>query len=209
MRRKTYFGFPVVITLLLYFMVVPLLPWVDFRRFSPIVLISLEDARNYFNVVAAFAAAVIGVSGLFLGYFYYQDRKLHDTLVRASALRVTRLEFFLDELGNYDKSVQRIMRHLPQSGSELDAERLTVDRSFDNITTMLELGESLLGMTKNEMKELLAVHSFVDNCELIMRSPYEDFKKASMIGIESQYAPLIRSAFRICYTCIARHDRAP
>ncbi len=193
--------------LITYYTVLPLFPWIELDQLVSYRLRNLDDARNYYTVVSAVVTTLIGTSGLFLGYFYFENRKLHDTRARATTERVKRLELLLSELDNYDASVMKIMRRLSRDGNELGRERLALERSFDKTATMLEVGEALFGMTSVELIEVLSVESYVDKCDLIVKAPFEDLKKADMAETERLYAPLIRSARRVCYNCIAKHDK--
>jgi len=167
------------------------------NRFSS----SLEDARNYYSVVSSSFGVIIGVLGLILGYLYYRNRNQFEAETKERENKRKHLKIFMAELNNYDKFVHKVLSISVRDEFELRGVRDEIDRSFDIIVSMLEGEEKLdlLGLTKEDVNEIIKVHSFVDKSSSISHCPHKDLDLNKLYPIKDQYIELIKKARQKCY----------
>jgi len=160
---------------------------------------SLDDARNYYSVISSSFGVIIGVLGLILGYLYYHNRNQFEAETKDGEYKRKHLEIFMAELNNYDRFVHKILSISVRDEIELRGVRDDIDRSFDIIVSMLEEGLDLLGLTKEDMDEIIKVNSFVDKSKLISHCSYGELDLDKLYPIRDRYAELIKNARRKCY----------
>lgn len=169
-----------------------------FDKNLPIVHLSqiTTICSNVSDVLMASLAAV----GLLLGYYYYKSRvELDDNTERKRRVR-KRMQFLLDELVSYDLFVKKILYFLIEDSKDLTLNRYRVEDTFDRIASWLEHNDKLFGFSNDEIKDILAVNSFVDKNDLITTEEFEslDSKRAALLAIKPEYAYLFRKARFVC-----------
>jgi hypothetical protein len=160
---------------------------------------NLEAARNYYSVVSSILGVIVGVAGLTLGCFYYHNRNSVEADNKKRDLKRRRMEVFIDELDTYDNLIHRILTLSINNEQELRLTRAELTRSFELIESMLEQGLDLLGFDTVDMNEILKVNSYIDKCNLIMHSRFDELDLSHLYPIKDRYVELIKNARRKCY----------
>ena len=108
---------------------------------------------------------------------------------------------FIQELNGYDLDVQKILSMAFADDAELKRIRLEKEWHFDIIEAMMD--EKLLGFSSQDMRLILRVNSFVDNCDQISHLPREQMDKEILYILKEQYSNRIKKARRICFLRLA------
>lgn len=111
------------------------------------------------------------------------------------------LDLFIQELNGYDLDVQKILSMAFADDAELKRIRLEKEWHFDIIEAMMD--EKLLGFSSQDMRLILRVNSFVDNCDQISHLPREQMDKEILYILKEQYSNRIKKARRICFLRLA------
>lgn len=159
----------------------------------------MEAGRNYYQILSSIFSIIFGIIGLVLGYFYYKDKKnFENNNLKNQSIR-QRLELLLEELDKYDSNVLSIINNLCRDDHELTLARTLIKSSNEKIVVMLELNHILFELSNDEIKDILAIHSFIDNNVLIMEQTIEKLNKNNLDENRDVYLDLIRKARKICY----------
>lgn len=160
---------------------------------------NLEVARNYYSVISSVLGVIVGVAGLALGCFYYNNRNSFEAENKKRDLKRRRMEVFIAEVANYDSLIHKILTLSIKDEQELRLVRAEIVRSFELIETMLEQGLDLLGFDQADMDDILKVNSYIDKCRLIMHSNFTELDLNHLYPIKDRYIELIKNARRRCY----------
>lgn len=162
------------------------------------VLSNLSDLRNYFSIFSSVVGFIITITGLLLGFFYYWDRHKKDGIKNNAEKRDRVINYILNELIEYDKSVDQIYYCEIKSDKELAKARSKINRSYENIQLYLEEHDNLLQLKEESIQNIISVHSYVEQSDLIMLSKLKDLKEANLSESRDLYIEKILKAKRVC-----------
>ncbi len=117
--------------------------------------------------------------------------------------RRAHLSLFIQELNDYDLTVQKIINFSFGNQSELDQIRSDKERHFEIIQDMMEDGLRLLGFSRNDVSAIIRVNSFVDKNELISHLTFPDLTRDSLQNQKLRYLDLIRKARRAAFLLLS------
>ncbi len=158
-----------------------------------------DNAKNYYTALSYGFGVIFGTIGLFLGYFYYTNRKKFESDIKRMENRRAHLNLFIQELNDYDLTVQKNINFSFGNQSELDQIRSDKERHFEIIQDMMEDGLRLLGFSRNDVSAIIRVNSFVDKNELISHLTFPDLTRNSLQNQKLRYLDLIRKARRAAF----------
>lgn len=185
----------------LYYILVPV--FLDFHSaVKPRHLFNLDDARNYYTALGSVIGSIIGISGVVLGFFYYFHRLNNDSSIARQEHRKRRLDVLLLEIYRYDSYVNKIVNLCIRDELDLKETRASIDRSYEYLLSILECQKDLLGFKDGEIRMILRVHSFVEQCPMIMNAHFEEFDYDKMYLNKDRYLELMRNALRICHSSL-------
>jgi hypothetical protein len=162
----------------------------------------MDYARNYYAVLSSVSGIMLGIIGIILGYFYFDNRIQMDEFIQKRDRRGKRLETFISKLDQCDENVHRILAHAVSNDSELTLVRTYIQIIFENITSMLDNSEELLGITKDDVRIILKVNSFVDNNDIITRYSFSDLSITDISTVREDYIEQMRAARNVCFQSI-------
>ena len=162
----------------------------------------LQTARNYYQILSSVLTILFSIVGLILGYFYYIN-KIETDANNAKRERIRkRLDSLIAELNEYDDLVNTIICLNVKDKDELKFIRNKINRSNEQISSQLEQGDTLFGLSKDEIKTIIRIHSFVEQNPFLMEVDYDELIKSdqSLIWIiKNDYTERMQEARRICY----------
>jgi len=151
-------------------------------------IITLDDAKNYYPIISAILGSIVGLTSIVAGAYYYFDKE-----------RRNKISLLKQEIEKYDESTLDILELVVKNDEELERKRNTIIRASERIELMLDDETGFLPFSRNAAKKILALNSFVDKNELLMRSNFELISKASMISVKDLYLDIAKTAKIICY----------
>jgi hypothetical protein len=149
---------------------------------------TLDELQKYFAILNTFTTLLIGFLGLIVGIYYYYDKES----------RRPKLKFLLDELNSYDQLLIDLFNMTFMNQKELDILRGKISRGFEMIVLILEAGYSALKFSKDDTRAILRVNSFVDNSEVMMRTPFDLLNEINLLEKQDTCIELIKSAKWVC-----------
>jgi hypothetical protein len=153
----------------------------------------LDDGRNYFTAINAYATYLIGL----LGVFYYFDKKSKDNYHRERDSRRQYIHILLTELKEYDALVEKILCKDVRSKIELQMIRTKIEKCFDDVQIIV--GNKLLPFDMEELKVIVKINSFIEKNDLIMRDELILIKKSDLTSHKENYRELLRRAKHTCH----------
>jgi hypothetical protein len=167
---------------------------------KPRNLESMADAKDYYAIASSVFGMLVALFGLVVGYFYYSHRNEEDSR-RAQIDRfrdsVRHIAELLDE---YELQVCEIVSVRMKDEESLRFARQRLTMVFDHVYPIV-VEENRLKMDRDEMRQITALHSFVDNEFDLMRCPFEELKNRIPALAETGYAfgLLLQDARRALY----------
>ena len=149
--------------------------------------LNLEDWRSI-------ATIVYGIIGLSLGYWYFNKKIEIDKNDLRNDRSRNRLTFIYDELNRTDKLTSMILDLDISSNESLSKIRAQLDRMFLLINLYLDNNENLLGFSDDEIKSIIAVHSFIINSEILSSLEFKDLKKEECSKEDVKYIEILQEA---------------
>jgi hypothetical protein len=153
----------------------------------------LDDGRNYFTAINAYATYLIGL----LGVFYYFDKKSKDSFQKERELRRQYIHILLSELKEYDALVEKILCKEFRTKLELQSIRTKIEKCFDDVQIIV--GNKLLPFEMEELIIIVKINSFVEKNDLIMRGAIALVKKSDLSSQKEIYRELLRKAKQTCH----------
>jgi len=153
---------------------------------------------DWFSTYMSYYTIIPGILALFLGIFYFFYRLKYDSDARVTETRRQQLKLLSEQLSIYDCYVEKILNKIPSNNKELTYLRNKISKQFELINVMLKSYKDVLKFNENDIDSILDVDSFVDNSEIIMRTPYETYIKESLYVTRDQYIEKIKTAQKIC-----------
>jgi hypothetical protein len=163
-----------------------------FAFFYPFLILkipNLDGLRNYFTAYNAICTSVIGITGAYLGAYYYFDKE-----------RKNKVQYIINALNEYDDHVMAIIDHRFRSQHELDLLRQNVSRMFEPIEMIIDKQNSIFSFSDSDAKKILDINNFVDKSELLMRTVYIKTKKDALIGLSDTYNDKLRAAKELLFS---------
>lgn len=161
----------------------------------------LQTARNYYQVLASVLGIFFTMIGLILGYFYYIN-KIETDANNAKRERIRkRLDSLIAALNEYDDLVNTIICLNVKDKDELKFIRNKINRSNEQISSQLEQGDTLFGLSKDEIKTIIRIHSFVEQNPFLMEDDYDELlnRDQSLIWmIKNNYTERMQEARKVC-----------
>lgn len=165
-------GTLVAIAILLYLLVNPLL-MSGISAFRPRKL-NLEEARNYYALIAAAVGSAAGAVGVVMGAFYYFNRLGWETERAARERRRARLDDLYRRIEEIDELVLSMSFASSDDAQTLQHARKVV-RSLSSFGQLLEAEADVSGMTDEQACALVRFYSYLERrCQAILersRSP--------------------------------------
>lgn len=153
-----------------------------------ISLDTLEAKRNYFSIVGSIVASIIGITGVLVGAFYYFDKE-----------RRNKLSQLKSSIEKYDDIVMEILNLEISSDSELKTKRALLTRVNEQIELMLDNKTGFLPFRKKSAMKILAINSFVEKSDLLMRSAHCCLNEEVLQPIRDEYQDVAKGAKILCY----------
>jgi hypothetical protein len=159
----------------------------------------LNKAKDYYGILTSFNTLILGTAGLILGYFYYKDKNRTDQSLATIERKRKRLDDLIDKIDLFDSQVDALLQRQFKDENELFLLRNKIIRSFETIEIMLELNEDLLGLHKEDLRDIIKVNSFVEKNDLIMRARVIELTPEVLHETREEYIDLIQNARRACF----------
>jgi len=159
----------------------------------------LTRAKDYYGILTTFTTLILGTAGLILGYFYYRDKNRTEQSLATLERKRKRLDDLIDKLDLFDSQVDALLLRQFKDENELFLLRNKITRSFETIVIMLEQNEDLLGLHKEDIREIIRVNSFVEKNDLIMRARVIEITPEVLHETREKYIDLIQNARRACF----------
>jgi hypothetical protein len=206
MRRATAIGLWTCLGMLyltvLYFYIRPLgfgvLHWQG---------MDLAIAKDYYSILSSFITLMLGTAGLVVGYCYYAGKHKADQSLAAIERKRKRLDDLINKIDTYDSHVDNLLQGRFQNENELSLLRSKVTRSYETIEIMLDLNQTLLGLGKEDLRDIIKVNSFVEKNDLIMRATVGEMKQDLLHEEREKYIDLIQNADEPATERSAEHSR--
>lgn len=199
MKRANFLKLMVIPCLAVMFFLIQPIFFSPRETIIPTKAVSLSELQNYYSIVYSVLTVIMGIAGLILGYFYFDNRKKVDHEDREREHTRKRLEAIIEEFNAYDKYVHRILGFSIRDPQELNELRIEIERTFEVVQDMLDQWQSLLKFDQGDVRAIIKVNSFVDQSEPIMRKEFAKLSLAELYPIKDEYLELVRVARRTCY----------
>ncbi len=185
-NNKRIFYFIAIIIFLVYLSFsLYIYPW-QFKHYFLLV-----DFRNYYSIIT-------GITGIFIGLFYYFHRLYTDHKNTRNSIFRQRLSLLLDELNTFDSYVDKFFNKDFSNQKELDAIRNKIARSFELVEIILKENLTALDLTGKEIDSILEPNSFIDNSTYITEVVFPELIFADLSDIKDAYIEKIKDAKRVC-----------
>lgn len=164
--------------------------------------LTLASARNYYTILSSWIAFIVGLGGLFLGYFYYFHKINVDAETADKERKRKRLGDLMSKLDEIDDLLDVIFNFSFSDERELKLIRSKIIRKFDVVILMLdqEISTKLLGLDTGDIREIIKIYSFVDTSYVLMTAKYGVLNEKSVLSEKSYYNDIISTARKTCLT---------
>jgi hypothetical protein len=194
----------IVVILLLFVVTLPFLNNYCFQFFDKL-LQYIKMEKDYYSSISYIVSINVGIFGLLLGFFYFHNRRKIDIDIKERELRSKRIEILINNIDEYDRLVHHILNKTVKDNLDLKKTRYDIHRIFEIIGSYLDLGYSLYGMTKINVRKIVKIYSFIDKSPLIMDITFNELARTSDKIFEAEkkeYQKLVKIARICCLTSI-------
>lgn len=164
----------------------------------PVRPISLEEARNYYSVISAFASVIFGFSGLLLGFLYFARRQRFDLANRKRDQLRNILDVLIDKLDLIDRSCNEILTNCASCVNDKNSLIADVHSSWNTFTSILENHTKFLEFEDTRIYEIVEMYSTVE--KQILLQDTSTLSKQKLVDLIHDYNSLMRRARDILYS---------
>ncbi|WP_027369227.1 hypothetical protein [Desulfocurvibacter africanus] len=183
---------------IIYFIVHPFF-FETFRKICVHNLSSLEDARNYYAVLASISSTAFSFFGLLLGYYYFVYRQRYDERKWMKEKYNNNVDALISLIDKIDDSVDELLGLMDSKNQ--DAIRHKIRQSFEIASAILENYPGKGSLDNQPLFEAyIAFYSFVDKNVYIMEEDLKmGFSRDVIEDIKGSLRPLVTNVRRNIY----------
>lgn len=169
--------------------------------------LSLSEAMSYYTVLSAWVTLWVGVVGVLLGYLYFKSRLKFDSESLSRDRQRAQLSLLLERLDKVDVSMGRVLE-LGSGEEERRRESERVLRELDQVVSMVEQGDKLMGIDEGDMRAIVRLNSFAEGYarrllgSSVVTVEREADRRRERGADKERYGELLQEARRRCISRI-------
>lgn len=150
---------------------------------------SLQKAQLYYSAVSSIVAVLVGTSGLFAGFYYFEKNHSRSAF-----------DMFAGKIERVDFQVRRVLEKLIENPKELKEVRLNLGILFEDIVAILDEAKCPIE-NEEDKKKILGLYRFVDKSDVISHLEYDQLKDHDVNNVYGNYIIAVSAAKAICRKC--------
>lgn len=194
--------------LLLYLLLTPVV-MKGRAAFRPRVM-NLNDARNYYTVLSAAVASIVGATGLVLGGVYYLHRLRWEDARSQRELKLDRLDDLIQRLEAIDEKVSEVLFLSGNHGSIVEHVHKIL-QALSTVAELLDHAADLHVVGDEAIRAVVRFYSYIERpCRRLLENgpEAEQRRPGDRLFDPDEYADLLHDARRELHRCAENLSRA-